>query len=112
MAVGNVGASVEVCLRLAAASGGSSSKILRAAGKDQTADLIEQLYGAAAVHRTGLLMSPDEREFIDKLRRVRPRSRRAIRFLIDACAFANGALELPSEHPARQLPATHIRRRA
>jgi len=112
LAVGNMGASVDVCLRLAAASGVSASKILRAAGKHDVADLIEQLYGRAATARIGVAMSPDEREFIEKLRRVRPRSRRAIRFLIDACAFANGALELPSEHAARRLPSTHIRRRA
>jgi len=104
LVVGNNGASVDVCLGLAAASGVSASRILRAAGKDKIADLIEQLYGAAATQRIGLVMSPDELEIVNKLRRVRPRSRRILRATIDAFAFGNGVLELPLEHPSRRLP--------
>jgi len=112
LAAGNTGASVDTCLLLSAACGVPASKILRAAGKDTTADLIEQLYGPAATLQTKVAMSPDERELVEKLRRVRTRSRRIIRGVIDACAVANGVLELPASHAARRLPATHIRRRA
>jgi len=112
LAVGNMGASVKVCLRLAGACGVSASTILRAAGKNEIAELIEQLYGAAATQRLGVVMSPDEREFLEKLRRVKRRSRRILGQTIDAFAIANGVLDLPPDHTARRLPATHIRRRA
>jgi hypothetical protein len=107
LAAGHTGPSVEVCLRLAAASGVPASRILIAAGKTEIAHLLEALYGSAGGSRIlgGLTLSPDERELVEKLRLVRPRSRRAVRTLIDAAAFANGALELPPHHKSRRLPA-------
>jgi transcriptional regulator with XRE-family HTH domain len=102
LVVGNNGASVDVCLGLAAASGVSASRILRAAGKDKIADLIERLYGAAAP--IGRAMSADEQEIVEKFRLVRRSSRRVIRSVIDAHAYANGVMELPPDHPARRLP--------
>jgi hypothetical protein len=106
--------SLEVCLRLSAVTGMSVARILRAAGKADMVDLIEGLFGTATKTRIlpKAIYSPDELQVLAKLRLIRPRSRRAVRTLIDACAFANGVLELPKDHLARRLPATHIKRKA
>jgi len=111
---GNASPSLELCLRLAAVTGISASQILRAAGKADLVDLIEGLYGAAAETKAipRAIYSPDELQLLAKLRLIRPRSRRAVRTLVDACAFANGVLELPPGHLVRRLPATHLKRKA
>src|SRR4051812_1758742 len=49
------------CLRLAQVSGEPPSKVLRAAGKGDVADLIETLYG----RDRNALLSPEERELLD-----------------------------------------------
>jgi len=46
---------VAVCLRLAAATATLPSKVLRAAGRDEIADLAEDLYGPAAERRQALV---------------------------------------------------------
>jgi hypothetical protein len=42
---------VETCLRLARVTGANPSRILRAAGRGDVADLLESLYGIAAIRR-------------------------------------------------------------
>lgn len=111
LAAGVMNPGVELCFRLAAATGVSAVEILQAAGRDELAELIVALFGKRQPRRIdqGPVYSPDELELLAKLRLVRPRSRRALRTLIDAAAFANGALELPPGHTARRLVQTRPR---
>ena len=62
--------SIEVCLRLAIATDEDPNRILRAAGWDDVAELLESLYGVAAArklkHRTRI--TPREQRLLDRLR--------------------------------------------
>lgn len=80
----------EVCLRLATVTGTSASKILRAAGKGAVADLLEDLYGAAATRRQaflGIRLTPHEQRHVTVMRSLAPKAQRAF-FLIVDCAAA------------------------
>jgi hypothetical protein len=66
------------CLRLAKISGESATDILRAAGKEDVADLIESLYGK---DRTRLLTAP-ERELLDDFESLTPRARESLKILL------------------------------
>lgn len=82
-------ASTEVCLRLAAVTGTSASRVLRAAGKSAIADLLEDLYGEAAIRRqpfTGFRLKPSEERTWTALRSLDPRCQRAFVYLIDQAA--------------------------
>lgn len=69
---------IENCLKLADATGESPSVVLRAAGKQEVADLIERLYGKS---RPGL--GANERELLDEWDALTPRARHAFRELLD-----------------------------
>ena len=96
--------SVEVCLRLAQVFDVSASRILRAAGKGSVADLIEDLYGKAAERRIdrGHSVTPDEVKQIHKLRRLKPRSRRAILILIEAADELRSVLDLKRKDTSKR----------
>jgi hypothetical protein len=68
------------CLRLAQLSGESASEILRAAGKADVATLIESQYGQ---NRTALL-SDDERDLLDRWRRLSPEARAGLAAVLTA----------------------------
>jgi len=80
----NTPPSVEVCLRLAHVTGENPSKILRAAGRGDIADLLETLYGHAGHRRArrGPRTSPKEQTLIEALRRVDAGTRRALDVVI------------------------------
>jgi len=65
------------CLRLAKISGESPTEILRAAGKEDVADLIEALYGREAE------FTVKEREILEAWRAATPRAQEAIRSLLN-----------------------------
>lgn len=109
IAAGNVSPSVAVCLRLAHECGVSASKILRAADRSDVADLIEGLYGDAAVRRfdRGPRFSRDELRRVERIRTLSPRARRAIDVLIMAAA----ATAINDDQDARDAAATAAERR-
>jgi hypothetical protein len=55
---------VATCLRLARALGRSPLEVLRAGGKSEEADLIEDVYGAAQ----NFVLTPVERKFVERMR--------------------------------------------
>jgi len=76
---------IELCLRIAKAGNGSAftaSRLLRAAGKPQIADLIEGLYGKATLRRGAISLSPPERLLVQRLR-TRPRVQRNVLLLVE-----------------------------
>jgi transcriptional regulator with XRE-family HTH domain len=79
-------ASIEVCLRLANATGTSASKVLRAAGKGAVADLLEDLYGEAAERRqrfVGVRLSPHEERYVVGFRTLQRQEQRAFHTLLE-----------------------------
>lgn len=86
--------SMEVCLRLADATGTSASKVLRVAGKEDVADLIERLYGPAADHRQAHKhrISPAESGFLAQWRQLDQADRRAMTILIDRLVALKAAI--------------------
>jgi transcriptional regulator with XRE-family HTH domain len=78
--------SVEVCLRLATVTGTSASRILRAAGKGDVADVIEDLYGPAAERRQaflGMQLTPYEQKHITAMRVLDPKTASAFYTIVD-----------------------------
>ena len=65
------------CLRLARATGTNASVVLRAAGRDQTADLIEALYGSPR------RMSVEDERFLTAAQRLAPEARRIFTALFE-----------------------------
>jgi hypothetical protein len=111
-------ASTEVCLRLAIVTGTSPSRLLRAAGRGPIADLLEELYGAAAVRRqsfVGVRLTPYEEQHLAAIRALNPKARRAFFFLVE-CATARAATPAPPlpfgrlTRAAKELPHGRIRR--
>jgi hypothetical protein len=81
--------SLEVCLRLASVTGENPSRVLRAAGYGDVADLLEELYGHAAARRItrgGSRHTPREEQILNALRRSPKPTRRALELLIEAAA--------------------------
>jgi transcriptional regulator with XRE-family HTH domain len=81
--------STEVCLRLAAVTGASASKVLRAAGKGDVADLIEDLFGVPATRRQtflGIRLTPHEQKHVETLRTLTPKVQRAYFVIVEAAA--------------------------
>jgi len=99
LADGSSAPGVEVCLRLAHATGHSPSKILRAAGREAIADLLEDLYGPAAERRApfGLRLTPHELQHVTTIRRLDRKTQRAYFTIVEAAAAA---------HPAPKAVAT------
>lgn len=80
-------ASVEVCLQIAKVSKTSASRVLRAAGKGDVADLLERLYGGPALVRTSdPSVSDAERRLLAKLKSLDRKTYRAIVTLIETWA--------------------------
>jgi transcriptional regulator with XRE-family HTH domain len=78
------GPGVEVCLRIAALTRTSGSRVLHAAGKGDIAALIEQLYGGPALVRTTEpALSSAERRGLARLRALDPQTRRAFLLVLD-----------------------------
>jgi transcriptional regulator with XRE-family HTH domain len=79
---------LELCLRFAAVTGVSPSHVLRAAGKDALATLLESLYGPAAdraaQHRTRL--RPNDRMVLECLNAMRSKTYKAMLVVIEATA--------------------------
>jgi hypothetical protein len=65
------------CLKLAAMTGESPTRILRIAGKGEIADLTERLYGPGRA-----TVSPAERELLDDWQALPQRSRDSLRALM------------------------------
>lgn len=78
--------SVLACLRLSELSGEPPSRVLRAGGHHDEAELIERLYdvGKAPV-------SPSERALLDRWERLNTRSRESVMTIIDQLAGTRGA---------------------
>jgi len=99
--------SVEVCLRLAIVTSTSASKLLRAAGKGTTADLLEDLYGAAAIRRHAFVgvrhLNPTEQRHMEAVRALAPKDQRAFFYLVERASAQrmNGGKTLPFD-AARQ----------
>lgn len=74
------------CLRLAKAANESPATVLRAAGKADVADLIEEAYG-----RVKPTLLPGQRELLEKWESLPPSSREHLRWLIDMAAASAGA---------------------
>lgn len=77
--------SVYVCLKLAQATGTSASKVLRAAKKEDIAELIEDLFGEAATRRQvfqRVRLTPLEERYVTALRALPPKTQRAFFTLI------------------------------
>jgi transcriptional regulator with XRE-family HTH domain len=75
--------SIELCLKIARVTHTPASRVLRAAGKDATADLIESLYGGpAAVRTVDPAITLADRRFLLELSTLDRRSSRAIRYLV------------------------------
>jgi hypothetical protein len=81
----------EVCLRIAKAGCVSASLVLRAAGKGDVADLIEELYGAPAFHRERFAaprLTPREKAHLDGWRSLDPRTQRALTLILERATAA------------------------
>lgn len=78
------------CLRLARLADAPPSEVLRAAGKDEIADLIEVLYGSPDE-----TMTPGEREHLQRWRRLTAKARNSIEVLMR---------DLLPEEPAAAVP--------
>lgn len=95
--------SIDVCLRIARAGDLSPTRVLRAAGKHDVAELLEAIYGltvptaAQARHRARRL-TPAERRLIDHWRRLTPKYRRLVNSVLDS--FVDASLR---ERSDRQL---------
>lgn len=74
---GNYALNVLNCLRLAKLTGDSASRVLRVAGKNEIADLMEELYG-----RTAPALSPSDRELLDRWNALTPRARESLRGIL------------------------------
>ncbi len=70
--------SVENCLRLSDLTGEPASKVLRAAGKENVAELIEKLYAASDE-----VISPAERALLLRFRSLPPKAQRMVRDLVE-----------------------------
>lgn len=83
---------IELCLRIARATGMSPSRVLRAAGKGEVADLIEELYGKAVPRPTftqqGHRRLEQERHW-DLWQSIDPRAQRALTVLLEQAAAAS-----------------------
>lgn len=77
---------IKNCLKLAEASGESPSVVLRAAGKEDVAGLIERLYGHSRP-----MMSVHERELLDQWESLTPTSRESLRIILAALVRAKPA---------------------
>ena len=107
IAAGNAVPTIHECLRIARVTNVSASKVLRAAGHWDAAELIEDLFGPAAERRldSGPRITPDEFVMVLALRRASAQSRRAIRTLIEAVVASRRKPKEPkrrrrSGHPA------------
>jgi len=78
--------SIEVCLRIAHSLQCSASRVLRAAGRSEAANLLEYLYGAPAERRMNLSdrVSLQERKLLLILRTLPIPVKRAIQEIFDA----------------------------
>ena len=75
----------EACLRIAHHAGVSASRVLRAAGRGEVADLLEDLYGEPAIRRAnrpGIELTISERDSLAILRALAPREHRAALLLL------------------------------
>jgi hypothetical protein len=100
--------STEVCLRLAVVTRTAPSKVLRAAGKGHVADLIEDLYGAAAARRPlfGVLnLKPHEQKYVEAVRALEPREQRAFLFIVQRAASQRPAQALVFDAATSPVPA-------
>ena len=78
---------VRTCLRIAQITRCNGSKVLRAAGLSDIADLIEDLYGVAAQRRLNddaVRVTPHERDHLSHWRQLPMRMRKAIDQLINS----------------------------
>lgn len=86
--------STELCLRLATQTHTNASRILRAAGKGAVADLIEDLYGAAASRRQvfrGFRLTPVEQRRTTTVRTLSREGLRAVDQIIEWAAASASA---------------------
>jgi len=79
---------IEFCLLIAKACNCNASRVLRAAGKERIAMLIEDLYGAPAAKRVSrnAAVSPAERDLVHLLRTMGPKHSRNITVLVQGLA--------------------------
>lgn len=96
--------SVEVCLRLARATGANPDRVLRAAGREATADLLHALYGPR--HKTARVAwrfthTPKDQQTIAAIKAMPKSTQRALYVLI----------ELLTENPVSTRPAVRRRER-
>lgn len=86
--------STEVCLRIALVCRVSPQKVLRAAGRDKIADLIEELYGAAAERRDlfqTASLTPSDRAHIQEWKQLDHGTRRALQTVITGSLHAQAS---------------------
>jgi transcriptional regulator with XRE-family HTH domain len=83
--------STEVCLRIALASRVPPTRVLRAAGRTQIAELIEQLYGAAAKFRQHVNVTPHEYTHLEQWRKLDDKTRHALQLVVEHAATLHGS---------------------
>lgn len=82
------GPDLRICLKIASISGASPTRLLHAAGLDAEADLIESLYGPAALRRQQFLdatgrLGLSEQRLIQVWRRLSPGDRRTLLHMME-----------------------------
>lgn len=75
--------SVESCLRFSDLTGEPASKVLRAAGKEKVAGLIEKLYATSDE-----VISPTEKALLKRFRDLPPKPQRMVRDLLETLTEA------------------------
>ena len=89
------------CLRLAKLAGEPPSAVFRSAGKDDKAELIEELYGGETP-----TLSPTQRRHLDKWDALPRHGREALDVLIDEILWKQQRRQKPRRPtPAQQLPS-------
>jgi len=91
------------CLRLALVARLPPTKVLRAAGKGDVAQLLDDLYAHEPLEMPGLLSeyTPAERHAVESLRRLSSRERTVMCGLLRKMADANQLMTLPDAVAAR-----------
>jgi len=85
------GPGIAVCLQIAAVTHTSASRVLRAAGKDAIADLLETLYGGPALVRTtDPSVSLAEKRLLQRIQALDPRTRRAFLRVLEGLESPSG----------------------